>query len=131
MKDLESISLENTNVTDAGLVHLLALPKLHGVSLAGNHISNAGLADLQRLNQPGMAFNPKNRSSIARAASEELQRARDQDQSRGGARDIHLQSNKTNPLLNRLALQTSSMRASTPRSPHSMRSRNGDAASIG
>lgn len=45
---LETLRLDNTAITDAGLVHLKSLVRLRQVNLAGTKVSDKGVADLRR-----------------------------------------------------------------------------------
>ena len=46
LADLQSLDLRNCRVTDAGLAHILACPRLVYLDLSGTQISDAGLASL-------------------------------------------------------------------------------------
>jgi formylglycine-generating enzyme required for sulfatase activity len=46
---LERLGLDGTNVTDAGLIHLLTLERLRDVALCATQITDAGIVTLQKL----------------------------------------------------------------------------------
>jgi hypothetical protein len=46
---LQRLSLDRTHITDAGLVHLTQLPSLHSMSLCRTQITDAGLVHLRQL----------------------------------------------------------------------------------
>jgi Leucine-rich repeat (LRR) protein len=46
LTNLETLLLDNTNITDAGLVHLKGLTNLQTLSFIGTKITDAGFAEL-------------------------------------------------------------------------------------
>lgn len=51
LKDLDTLVVDRSSLTDDGLVHLASLPNLRRLSLAENRITDAGLAHLARLSR--------------------------------------------------------------------------------
>jgi hypothetical protein len=49
LKALERLGLDGTNITDAGLIHLLTLEHLKNIAICGTAITDAGIATLQKL----------------------------------------------------------------------------------
>jgi glycerol-3-phosphate dehydrogenase len=45
---LDSLFIENTRVTDAGLIHLAGIPKLTFLRLAGTQVTDEAIAKLKR-----------------------------------------------------------------------------------
>ena len=49
LTNLQTLHLEGTQITDAGLVHLKGMTNLHGLNLRETKVTDAGVAALQKV----------------------------------------------------------------------------------
>ncbi|MEO9592151.1 leucine-rich repeat domain-containing protein [Rhodopirellula bahusiensis] len=73
LSELRFLSLKQTNITDAGLKHLSGLSKLQSLFLSGNNVTDRGLADigklksLESLHLDGTKVSPKGIEDLRKA----------------------------------------------------------------